>query len=114
MVLATDRENHHASSLRRVPQRAVDAILPLQITPKPANVARVFVGRMDVLTPQVQQTVESAIARNDTRVLEQYARFLSPLTDRILAKNNSPAEQVRIRQITSAAFASSNGAKCCE
>src|SRR5580692_12601456 len=24
MVLATDRENHHASSLRRVPQRAVD------------------------------------------------------------------------------------------
>jgi hypothetical protein len=89
-----------------IPQRAMDSILPLQITPKPANIARVFVGRMDVITPRDQQAVESAIAHNDTRVLEQYARFLSPITDRILAKTASPAAKARIREITTATFAS--------
>lgn len=89
-----------------LPQRAMDTILPLQITPKPANVARVFVGRMDVITPRDQATVDNAIARNDTRVLEQYARFLSPLTDRILAKNDNPTAKARVREITNAAFAS--------
>lgn len=89
-----------------IPKRATDSILPLEITPKPANVARVFVGRMDVITPRDQQAVESAIARNDARVLEQYARFLSPITDRILAKNATASDKARIRQVTNAAFAS--------
>lgn len=89
-----------------LPPRAMDTILPLQITPKPANVARVFVGRMEVVTPSAQRAVESAIARNDTRVLEQYGRFLAPITDRILAKNDSPSAKSKIRDVTHAAFAS--------
>lgn len=89
-----------------LPPHAMESILPLQINPKPANLARVFVGRMEVVTPAMQQTIESAIARNDAHALAQYGRFLAPITDRILAKNNTPAEKARIREVTSAAFAS--------
>ena len=90
-----------------VPPKAVDAILPLTVNPVPASIARVFVGRMEVLTPNVQQTVESAIARNDAATLERYARFLGPISDRILAKpSTSGATASAVRSATSAAYAS--------
>lgn len=87
-----------------VPPKAVDAFLPLSITPAPASVARVFVGRMEVVTPSVQQTVESAIMSHDAATLERYGRFLGPISDRILAKRPSAASA--IRSATEAGFAS--------
>jgi hypothetical protein len=59
-----------------VPRTSVDAILPLTITPAPTEIKRVFVGRMELVTPAVQQTVESAITDQNSAVLERYARFL--------------------------------------
>ena len=89
-----------------IPPKAVDAILPLTVTPAPAAIARVFVGRMEVFTPSVQQTVETAIARNDAATLERYARFLGPISDRLLAKPSSAATAGAIKAATSAAYAS--------
>ena len=66
-----------------VPPRMVDAILPLTVTPKPAAVSRVFVGRVEVITPETVKTVESAIARGDFKTLDAYTRFLGPITERI-------------------------------
>jgi hypothetical protein len=40
-----------------VPPRAVKEILPLTITPAPKTVARVFVGRMEVITPAMERSV---------------------------------------------------------
>ena len=87
-----------------IPRKSVDAILPLTITPAPADIQRVFVGRMELVTSAVQETVEAAITHKDFAVLERYARFLGPITDRILAKRPGAADA--IRSATSAAYAS--------
>jgi len=69
-----------------VPQRAIDSVLPLRIEPKPAEIARVFVGRMELITPAIQEDVKQAIAKNDTKTLQKYGRFLEPIARRIGAK----------------------------
>ena len=69
-----------------VPPRTVDAILPLSIEPKPAHVARAFVGRMEIITTEIQKEVLTAIRTNDMPVLESYGRFLSPIVNRVYAK----------------------------
>jgi hypothetical protein len=58
---------------------AVDAILPLQINPKPSEVKRVFVGRIEIPTPQTLREVKTAIEKGDQMKLAQYGRFLQPL-----------------------------------
>ena len=72
-----------------VPQAEVDAMLPLQIVPKPAAVARVFVGRMEIITPRSEADVARALDVNDTRLLEAYGRWLGPIGDRIIAKTTA-------------------------
>lgn len=88
-----------------VPARMVDSILPLTITPAPAAITRVFVGRMDVVTPAARQAVADAIAAGDTLVLDRYGRLLGPIADRILATTASPADGDRVRGVLDAAFA---------
>ena len=88
-----------------VPPKAVDAILPLTVEPVPARVVRVFVGRMELITPDIERTVETAVIANDATVLERYGRFLSPITDRILATHQDAVTKHRTRKATDAAFA---------
>lgn len=66
-----------------VPSIMVDEILPLTIQPKPANVVRVFVGRVEVFTPATIKAVEKAVNSNDKTVIATYGRFLGPIMDRI-------------------------------
>jgi hypothetical protein len=87
-----------------VPRRAVDAILPLTITPAPDSIARVFVGRMEVITPDIERSVQKAIASNDSAELQRYGRFLGPITDRILAKAPAAIDKQRLDALTSALF----------
>ena len=67
-----------------VPRQAVDAILPLSVLPAPTEVARVFVGRMELVTPVTRRAVRLALAMNDRVALEKYGRFLQPIGDRVL------------------------------
>jgi hypothetical protein len=43
-----------------VPRPAIDAILPLEISPAPTEVARVFVGRLELLTPRTPRRFRQA------------------------------------------------------
>jgi hypothetical protein len=70
-----------------VPKRAIDSILPLDIQPAPAEIARVFVGRMEIITPSIEEDVKAAIATNDRPALEKYGRFLEPIARRIGTKS---------------------------
>lgn len=88
-----------------VPSREVDAILPLEIRPAPNTVRRVFVGRMEVITPTTESTVQRALATNDAATLARYARFLGPITDRLMAKMPSVSERERVRAATNGALA---------
>ena len=81
-----------------VPSRAVDAFLPLHVDPAPAQTARVFVGRIELITPEATRSVEEAIAKGDWQAIERHGRFLGPILDRIVTERPSmkdPVEQVR-------------------
>jgi hypothetical protein len=86
-----------------LPSRTVDAILPLTVTPAPASVARVFVGRMEVMAPSTIHAVAAAIEKKDTAALAPYARFLGPITERFLATDAAASS---VRDVTNAAYAS--------
>jgi hypothetical protein len=66
-----------------VPASSIDAILPLDITPKPASVARVFVGRIELITPSIVAEVKDALVKRDRRTIARHARFLRPILARI-------------------------------
>lgn len=44
-----------------VPRARVDALLPLAIVPAPATLVRAFVGRLEVVTPEVEAELEAAL-----------------------------------------------------
>jgi hypothetical protein len=69
-----------------VPGDTVDAVLPLSINPVPASIARVFVGRVELITPEMEAEVSHAIRANDVPVLMRYGRFLEPIANRVLPR----------------------------
>jgi hypothetical protein len=89
-----------------VPPRLVDAILPLEVRPAPVSVVRVFVGRMEVLTPSTVSAVSHAIDVNDATTLDRYGRFLGPIADRLLLKISNVSQADKIRSVTNAALVS--------
>ncbi|HEX4594377.1 MAG TPA: hypothetical protein VH157_08880, partial [Bryobacteraceae bacterium] len=88
-----------------VPSPAVDAILPLQVEPAPLETVRVFVGRIELVTPETRQAVESAIAKNDWPAVDRYSRFLAPILKRIYPGN--PSKSGEMEQV--AKFRESSG-----
>jgi hypothetical protein len=65
-----------------VPPVDVDAVLPLTITPAPSAIARVFVGRIELVTPATLRDVSAALKSGDRAVLAKYGRFLQPIASR--------------------------------
>ncbi len=79
-----------------VPRAFVDSILPLSIDPAPAQLVRVFVGRIELVTPATQRSIETALASHDAATLSKYGRFLSPLLDVIAQKQPDPSRAQRL------------------
>jgi hypothetical protein len=92
-----------------VPTSIVDAILPLHVAPKPASTVRVFVGRMEVITPADVRAVKTAFGHNDRQALERYGRLLGPIADRILASTSVPEERARMLGMLNHALRSYTG-----
>jgi hypothetical protein len=65
------------------PRRIVDAELPIRISPKPETLERVFVGRVEVLSPAMRETLQTALEAGDTNTLARCKRFLGPWKGRI-------------------------------
>jgi len=80
-----------------VPPSFVDKILPLSIQPQPAAIERVFVGRMELLTPATQKAIETAVASRDQATLAKYGRFLAPMIETMLRKGT---ESVQSQQLS--------------
>jgi hypothetical protein len=79
-----------------VPVAFVDSVLPLSINPAPAQTARVFVGRLELVTPTTESAVEKALLANDNATLRMYGRFLEPILESIVQKNSDPS---RVQQL---------------
>jgi hypothetical protein len=76
---------------------SVDTILPLQVEPTPSQIARVFVGRIELITPDTMRSVESAIARSDWAKVERYHRFLAPVLKLIYIGDAAKANEISRR-----------------
>jgi len=75
-----------------VPRASVDAILPLALDPKPDEVVRVFVGRVEILTPEMERAALAIMKRTGEdqaalwKELEPFGRFAEPLLRRATAQ----------------------------
>jgi hypothetical protein len=88
-----------------VDPKAIAAVVPLEISPVPAHVERVFVGRMEVVTPATTEEVEAAIIGNDRATLAKYGRFLQPIGKRLLERRG-PADRLRLEERLRSLYAS--------
>jgi hypothetical protein len=96
-----------------VPRETIDAVLPLSIDPAPAELARVFMGRMELITAATIETVEKAIADNDLAAFKLYGRFVLPIVQRISAEPELNLDKIRIGQfLTRMAETGSRGPSC--
>jgi hypothetical protein len=81
-----------------VPRKFVDSVLPLSITPVPAQTVRVFVGRMELITPATERAVEDALAKNDQATLAKYGRFLEPILETMIQESPNAARTAELRR----------------
>jgi hypothetical protein len=76
-----------------VPRSFVDRILPLRIDPAPSQIVRVFVGRLEIVTPATIRAVKTAIASHDETMLNKYGRFLEPILQSVREEPVESAEE---------------------
>jgi hypothetical protein len=77
-----------------VPEHFVETVLPLSIKPAPTQIVRVFVGRMEVITPATRRDIEQALAERDRATIARYQRFLEPILDQLKADNPTHASEL--------------------
>ena len=55
----------------------IDKVLPLTIDPVPEQIVRVFVGRLEIVTPDTAIAAKTALANNDEATLDKCSRYLA-------------------------------------
>jgi hypothetical protein len=68
-----------------VPRSLVDRELPLSVQPAPTQIARVFVGREEILSPYMRDRLQTALSTGNTQTLDQFGRFLAPFMQQVKA-----------------------------
>ena len=84
-----------------VPGGFVNAVLPLSIRPASVQTVRVFVGRLEIVTPATEQAVERALGTHDGAALSKYGRFLEPILQAMMKKEPNPARVRRLQEALS-------------
>ncbi len=93
-MIATWDEQWYEEPGQRVfsiaPQGLIDEILPLEISPKPTELTRVFVHRAEILSPETMHNLEMAMApetdgkdASETIAKEQLGRFVRGAIDKV-------------------------------
>jgi hypothetical protein len=93
------------------PRRIVDATIPITIEPKPTELSRVMVGRLEVLTPGIEKSVAEAVAGlgapdatsravAETR-LAALGRMREPVLRRIMAMTADDGIKTRAERLIS-------------
>jgi hypothetical protein len=80
-----------------LPRQQTDAILPLEITPKPHKLVRVLVGRMEIMTPEAMQEILQLLTRLKAapgapdgaaaQLRQRFGRFFAPMVRSVLDKH---------------------------
>jgi len=78
-----------------VPESFVNSVLPLNIDPAPTQITRVFVGRIEVVTPRTEREFERALAQHDAAIIERFGRFFWPIVQILMDKDPVHAHQLQ-------------------
>ena len=92
-----------------LPRQTTDAVLPVTIDPKPAELVRVLIGRTEVITPEMEKAVQKQISmlgdpspevREGARQnIRRYGRFSEPILKRILENEKNGLMRERIKEL---------------
>jgi hypothetical protein len=90
-----------------LPREITDSVLPINIDPKPTQLTRVLVGRAEVITPQMEKSVQRQVERLDDSsprvraeamlAIRKYGRFSEPILKRILENERNEPTRDRLR-----------------
>jgi len=90
-----------ARAIYVLPRQQVDAVLPMHLEPRPKELVRVLVGRLEFITPEAQERVERALreratgdaagARRAEDVFAGLDRFLEPHLRNIERNGSDPS-----------------------
>jgi hypothetical protein len=78
-----------------VPRAYVDSVLPLSINPASTQLIRAFVGRIELVTPATEHSIQTALASHDGAALRKYGRFFFPIFN-IIAERSDPEGAARM------------------
>jgi hypothetical protein len=81
-----------------VPNSFLNRVLPLSISPTPREITRVFVGRLELVSPRTRMALEAALANGDETTLASYNRFLEPMLQIIMQREADPLKVELIRR----------------
>lgn len=92
-----------------LPRKTLDAVLPIAILPAPERLVRVMVGRVEVLTPEKERTLEKAVAnlaasspvvrKAAQAELARLGRFQEPALHRVAEASKSAEVRARAAQM---------------
>jgi hypothetical protein len=111
-MVKTWRDSWFEEGLRLIyilPRRYTDSVLPLEIAPAADSLVRVLVGRCEVVTPEMEESMialvkrlsdPSAVVRDSARKdLGKFGRFTGPVLIRASRITSEPEVKARIRQL---------------
>lgn len=92
-----------------LPRQDTDAVLPITIDPRPAELVRVLVGRTEVITPEMEKAVQKQISmlgdpspevrEGAMQNIRRYGRFSEPILKRILESEENGLMRERIKEL---------------
>ena len=92
-----------------LPRQVTDAVLPITIEPRPAELVRVLVGRAELITPEMEKAVQNQVSmladpsrevrEGAMQNIRKYGRFSEPILKRILENEQSDLIRERIREV---------------
>ncbi len=91
------------------PRKVTDSILPLTIDPCPSELTRVLVGRVEIITPEMEAEIEGAAAGLEdssrslqdvaAEITQRHGRFAEPVLRTVFEKTNDPNLRARLQEL---------------
>ena len=92
-----------------LPRQTTDVVLPITIEPRPADLVRVLVGRAEVITPEMENSVRAQVKllsdpspqvrETAAQAIRDHGRFSEPILKSILENEGDKVLRRRIRQL---------------
>jgi hypothetical protein len=92
-----------------VPRKVIDSILLLTIEPRPSELTRVLVGRVEIITPEMEAEIEhSAAGLEDSsrsiqdvaaEITHRHGRFAEPVLKTVFEKTTDPNLRARLQEL---------------